>query len=86
LAPFIVTSQGCVTPVHAPVHPTKIWPASGVAVSATSMPSANHPVQLTVPPAHVIPAGFDVTVPAAVPPMITVSGSVRVAAVATLTE
>jgi hypothetical protein len=34
-------------------------------VSATESPSANQPVQLTVPPAHVMPEGFDVTVPAA---------------------
>ena len=41
------------------------------------MPSANHPVQLTVAPAHVMPAGLDVTVPELVPPIVTVSGSVR---------
>lgn len=58
-------------------------PGSGVAVSVTRVPSPNHPVQLTVDPAHVMSAGLEVTRPELVPPRTTVSGSVRAGSAAT---
>ena len=58
-------------PVHAPDHPAKVDPASGVAVNVTEEPDLNVSLQ-SVPQA--IPAGELVTVPEPVPDLATVSG------------
>jgi hypothetical protein len=48
----------------APLHPAKVVPAAGVAVSVTSVPLLNEAEQ--VPP-QLIPAGLLVTVPLPLP-------------------
>src|SRR5687768_11011362 len=66
-----------VVPVQAPVHPTKVLPKAGVAVSVTVAPCVNarEHVPLTVPAAlvHPTPAGVDETLPLPGPAPPTVS-------------
>jgi hypothetical protein len=56
-------------PEHAPVHPVKIEPAPGFAVSVTGVPTVK--LALHVCP-QLIPAGVLVTVPVPVPESVTV--------------
>jgi hypothetical protein len=64
---FIVTVHAPV-PVHAPVHPAKVQPDAGVAVSDTAVPTAK-PEEQTWP--QLIPAGRLTTEP--LPDLFTVS-------------
>lgn len=57
-------------PVHVPIHPVNVEPASAVAVRVTGVFRLNTPVQ--VPPQE-IPAGEDDTVPEPVPDLTTVN-------------
>ena len=57
-------------PEHAPVHPVKVEPLLGFAVSVTDVPTVK--LALHVSP-QLMPAGVLVTVPAPVPEVITVS-------------
>jgi hypothetical protein len=58
-------------PVQAPPHPLKRLPTSGVAVSVTLVPGANHAVHVEP---HAMPLGVLLTVPAlAVPALVTSS-------------
>lgn len=59
-------------PEHAPVQRAKVDPAEGVAVSVTVAPTEKDAVHVEP---HEIPAGADVTVPAPVPVLDTVSGT-----------
>ena len=59
--------------LHAPLHPEKVCPVEGVAVSVTDVFSAKLVVQL-VP--QLIPAGLDDTVPVPLPAFVTVSACV----------
>src|SRR5580698_825221 len=49
-------------PEQSPVHPSKVKPVAGVAVSVTAVPLSNRPVH-TLP--QLIPPTLDVTVPEA---------------------
>ena len=64
---FIVTMQLPV-PVQAPLHPAKLVPPAGVAVSVTMVPLLKFAVQV---PGQLIPPGLLVTVP----PPVTVTDS-----------
>ena len=67
VAAFTVAAQVAL-PLHAPLHPAKIEPEAGLAVSVIGVPAATVFVQV-VP--HAIPAGELVTVPAPVPFFVT---------------
>src|SRR5207302_352776 len=71
-AEFIVTTQ-LPLPLHAPVHPVKVEPVVGVAVSVTCVPLLK--LALHVVP-QLIPAGLLVTVPLPVPAFVTESWNV----------
>lgn len=71
-AAFIVTEQPPV-PLQAPLHPANVEPAVGVSLSVTCWPLLKLAVQ---PPPQLIPVGLLVTVPAPVPPFVTVSTKV----------
>ena len=70
---FIVTTQGLVVPEQLPPdQPVNVWPAPGVAVIVTLVPSPYPTSQMVVEvpqfspvdvPDSVVPAGLDVTVP-----------------------
>jgi hypothetical protein len=70
--PFSVIAQPPV-PVQAPLHPVKLLPVPGVAVSVTTVPPLKLAVQV---PGQVIPPGLLVTVPP--PTTVTDSGKVCV--------
>jgi len=57
-------------PVQAPLHPTRTEPVVGVAVRVTALPAAKLALQV---PGQEMPAGEEVTVPAPLPPVETVS-------------
>jgi hypothetical protein len=57
-------------PEQAPDQPVNVEPLSAVAVTVTLVPRGNEAEQA---PPHVIPAGLLVTVPAPLPPVLTVS-------------
>jgi hypothetical protein len=65
-------------PGHAPLHPTNVCPAAGVALSVTVVPSANAWVQL-FGPIQSSPLGLEVTVPE--PPIETTTAAVCAAVV-----
>ena len=48
-------------PLHAPVQPLNVWPLSGVALSATEVPSVKQLAQAFV--GQSMPAGVDLTEP-----------------------
>src|SRR5437870_639690 len=56
-------------PVHAPLHPAKVNPASGVAVNVTFAPGGKLALQVVL---QLIPAGALVTVPVPAPAVVTV--------------
>jgi hypothetical protein len=60
-------------PEHAPVHPVKVEPSPGFAVSVTDVPTVK--LALHVSP-QLMPAGVLVTVPVPVPDSVTVSCTV----------
>ena len=72
LAADIVTLQAP-APLQAPPHPPKRDVPSGVAVSATTVPTSKLAEQ--VPLEQLIPAGALVTVPPPEPVSVTVSGN-----------
>jgi hypothetical protein len=72
LLPFIVIAHPPV-PVQAPLHPVKLLPVVGVAVSVTMLPPLKLAVQV---PGQLIPAGLLVTVPP--PKTVTESGNICV--------
>src|SRR3954469_8511181 len=80
VAPVIVVVQVRPVPVQPPVQPSNLEPVAGVAVKVTAWPKLKP--ALHVAP-QLIPAGTDVTVPAPLPGLVTVSrngSSVNVAA------
>jgi len=70
VAVFIGTVQEFVPEQPPPDQPTRVTPASGVAVRVTGVPVLATTEQ-TEP--QLMPAGFEVTVPAPVPPLFTMS-------------
>src|SRR5437763_35417 len=63
----MVTAQPCGSvPLQAPLQATKVLPAGGIAVSATTVPEGNFAEQAG--PGQPIPEGVLVTVPAFVSP------------------
>ena len=60
LGVLIVIVQGFCVPVHAPLHPAKVFPAVGLAVRVTSESLLKGAVQV-VP--QLIPVGFEVMLP-----------------------
>src|SRR5690349_15681432 len=60
-------------PVHAPVHPVKVEPLLGFAVSITDVPTVKLAVHVCP---QLMPAGALVTVPVPVPELVTVSCTV----------
>src|SRR5262245_13264439 len=75
-----VTVRACVidtvhppVPVQAPLHPANVDPLAAVAVSVTLVPFAKDALCVLQPAPQLIPAGLDVTVPAPVPALFTVS-------------
>jgi hypothetical protein len=69
VAALTVTVQVVAVPLQAPPQPANWAPASGVAISVTIVSRAN--AALHVVP-QLMPPGFEVTVPAAVPSLVTV--------------
>jgi hypothetical protein len=69
----MVTLQGVLIPVQAPLQPVKVEPALGVALKLTVLPEAK--LALHVAPQS-IPAGVEVTVPLPMPVLPTVRGYV----------
>jgi hypothetical protein len=70
-AALIVTVQVSEMPLHAPLHPPKVLPPLGAALSVTTVPSsyvAAHDVA-----GHTMPAGLDVTPPEPEPAVDTLS-------------
>ncbi|CAG9933408.1 protein of unknown function [Candidatus Nitrotoga arctica] len=57
---FMATEQVALVPLHAPLHPEKIKPEAGVAVSVTLVPRVKGALHL-VP--QLIPSGDEITVP-----------------------
>jgi hypothetical protein len=74
---FMTTVQGPV-PLQAPLHPAKVAPPKGAAVSVTGLPIGKLAKQL---PPQSIPLGSLVTVPAPVPDLLTVKRAVFAPAV-----
>jgi hypothetical protein len=73
LAAFIVDVQVDAVPLHPPLQPVNVEPASGVAVSVTVEPATKLARQADP---QEMPDGEDVTVPLPVPPLVTDSGHV----------
>ena len=69
---FIVTAQGPM-PLQSPIHPAKVEPTSGVAVSVTTLPKGKLVLHVTP---QLIPGGVLVTVPVPEPPRTMESGGV----------
>jgi hypothetical protein len=69
-AEFIVTAHAPAPEQPAPLHPTKVEPAAGEAVSVTTVPAVKELPQVLP---QEIPAGLEVTVPVPVPAKLTVS-------------
>src|SRR5207237_1439302 len=57
---FIVTVHAALVPLHAPPHPTKLWPLAGVAVRLTCVPPAKLALHVA---GQLMPPGELVTVP-----------------------
>src|SRR5437660_311656 len=69
--PSVTVHVGFV-PLHGPVHPAKVEPAAGVAVSITRA-CGGYTASQMAPAPHDMPAGLDVTVPTPLPPVRTSS-------------
>lgn len=67
-----LTVQVVAVPVQPPLHPVRLEPGAGDAVSVTELPTSKAPTQAAP---HEMPAGVDVTVPEPVPAFATVSSA-----------